>query len=102
MNIASRLYLGARNIGSRCFSVSDLAAVERILNEHFHGWTTVKAVGRWQGRTEETLVITFTTHGVKPIAETTRATVEICVGRLKDHLGQESVMLEEGGTVGMW
>jgi hypothetical protein len=65
MDTAYRLYLGARNIGSRAFSERDIALVEAILNEHFHGWTTVKAIGRWKGKTEEALVITFTSHGIK-------------------------------------
>ena len=109
MDTAYRLYLGARNIGSRRFSAQDIATVEAILNEHFHGWTTVKAVGRWQGKTEETLVITFTSHGIKnadPSADDTAGAkasevVERCVRRLKDHLGQESVLLEQGGAVGI-
>lgn len=107
MDTAYRLYLGARNIGSRRFSDHDLSTVEAILNEHFHGWTTVKAVGRWQGKTEETLVITFTRQGVKPVASSAgaadaKASVERCVGRLKAHLGQEAVLLEEGGSIHVW
>ena len=110
MDTAYRLYLGARNIGSRRFSAKDIAAVEAILNEHFHGWTTVKAVGRWQGKTEETLVITFTSHGIKNAAPSpddagdanAAHVVERCVRSLKDHLGQESVLLEKGGSVGVW
>lgn len=114
MDTAYRLYLGARNIGSRAFSERDLALVEAILNEHFHGWTTVKAIGRWKGKTEEALVITFTSHGIKTPeadkahagagavdAESARATLASCVNQLKKHLGQESVLLEQGGAVGI-
>jgi hypothetical protein len=114
MDTAYRLYLGARNIGSRAFSERDLALVEAILNEHFHGWTTVKALGRWKGKTEEALVITFTSHGIKTAqthkavaadgaldAESARATLASCVNQLKKHLGQESVLLEQGGAVGI-
>jgi hypothetical protein len=118
MNTAYRLYLGARNIGSRAFSERDLALVEAILNEHFHGWTTAKAIGRWKGKTEEALVITFTSQGIKTSpsggaaaadtlaetidAKTASAALERCVARLKEHLGQESVLLEQGGAVGIW
>jgi hypothetical protein len=117
MNTAYRLYLGARNIGSRVFSERDLAMVEAILNEHFHGWTTAKAIGRWRGKTEETLVITFTSEGIKmprtgPSADhapaetmidakSASAALERCVAQLKEHLGQESVLLEQGGPVGI-
>ena len=114
MDTAYRLYLGARNIGSRAFSDRDIALVEAILNEHFHGWTTVKAIGRWKGKTEEALVITFTSHGIKALqtdqtnsasgvadTESARATLASCVNQLKTHLGQESVLLEQGGSVGV-
>jgi hypothetical protein len=114
MDTAYRLYLGARNIGSRAFSDRDIALVEAILNEHFHGWTTVKAIGRWKGKTEEALVITFTSHGIKTPptnnanppdgavdTESARATLASCVNQLKMHLGQESVLLEQGGAVGV-
>jgi len=114
MNTAYRLYLGARNIGSCRFSREDLANVEAILNEYFHGWTSAKAVGRWQGKTEETLVITFTSQVLRsssgrsdestPQARTrpAEAALECCVRRLKEHLGQESVLLEQGGAVDLW
>lgn len=101
MDLAHRLYLGARNSGSRRFSPQDLAAVETTLDAVFHGWTTVKGVGRWRGETEETLVITFTTRSIKPAAETNAVALENCVRRLKELLGQEAVLLEQGGPVGV-
>lgn len=98
MNLAYRIYLGARNAERRAFSPRDIAIVEDILNAHFQGWTTVKAVGCWLGETEETLVITITGKGVKSPEVAVQTCIEACARRLKDHLGQESVMIEEGGT----
>lgn len=97
MNLAYRLYLGARNNARHAFSPEDLAAVEAILDEHFLGWTTAKALGRWRGRTEETLVITVTGRGVRRTDSPANACLVRCAERLKALLGQESVMIEEGG-----
>jgi hypothetical protein len=99
MNTAYRIYLGARNTESRTFSPREIEAVETILNEHFHGWTTAQAVGSWQGATEEAMVITVTTRAARQGPESARAAIENCATRLKDQLGQESVMLETGGGV---
>lgn len=98
VNLAYRLYLGARNNARHAFSPEDLAAVEAILDEHFLGWTTAKALGRWRGQGEETLVIIVTTRGVRRTDETAAACLERCAARLKTLLGQESVMIEEGGA----
>lgn len=98
MNLAYRIYLGARNTESRVFSPHDIAVVESILDEHFQGWTTAKAIGSWLGETEEALVITVTSKGIKSPQIAPLTCIEACAGRLKDHLGQESVMIEEGGA----
>lgn len=98
-NTAHRIYLGARNTVNRAFSDRDVALVEAVLNDHFEGWTTAQATGCWQGRTEETLVITVTTKATKRGPSETAAAIELCARRLRDHLGQESVMLEQGGPV---
>lgn len=98
MNLAYRIYLGARNTESRRFSPRDLEIVEGILNEFFQGWTTARALGSWEGKTEETALITVTTRGVKPGALAPKAAVEACARKLKAHLGQESVLIEVGGA----
>lgn len=98
MNLAYRIYLGARNTQSRVFSPQDVEIVEAILNEHFQGWTTAKAAGSWLGKTEETLVITVTSRGIRAGDSSALDAIEACATRLKEYLGQESVMIEEGGA----
>lgn len=99
MDTAYRIYLGARNTESRTFSPRDEARVEEILDEHFHGWTTAPGAGRWKESTEEMRVITLTPRSAKRGAASAAASIEDCARRLKEHLGQEAVMLEQGGTV---
>ncbi len=98
MNLAYRLYLGARNNARHAFSPEDIAAVETILGEHFLGWTSARAVGRWRDQNEETLIITVTSRGLRPADDPAPACLARCARRLKDLLGQESVMIEEGGA----
>jgi hypothetical protein len=99
MNVAYRLYLGARNHARHAFSPQDLAAVEAILGGHFLGWTSARATGCWRGRVEETLVITVTSRGLRGEELPARERLAQCAAELKDLLGQESVMVEEGGAV---
>lgn len=78
MNLAYRIYLGARNSARRRFSPDDVARVERVLDEFFQGWTTTRASGSWLGRTEETLILTVTTRGLRDESATPLATIEAC------------------------
>lgn len=97
MHLAYRLYLGARNTTRGRFSAHDRAQVARILDEYFQGWTTSRATGSWGGRAEQTLILTVSSRGLRAEGLTPLVAIEACAAHLKDFLGQEAVMIEEGG-----
>ncbi|MFA6962732.1 MAG: hypothetical protein WC205_18395 [Opitutaceae bacterium] len=99
MNRVYRLYVGARNTANRTFSPRDIEVMEAVLNRYFMGWTCVSSTGCWNGKTEESRIITVTTDGIQQGQLVGKTPIQSCANQLMGHFKQDAVMLEEGGNV---
>jgi hypothetical protein len=94
---AHRIYLGARNDRGR-FARRDLRLLTAILNRHFSGWSIFDAQGNWNGRTEQSKVITLVAPSKSH--EPCRAhPVLRCARELRTAFRQYTVLVEVGGPV---
>ena len=92
---AYRIYLGARN-DRRRFAPRDMRLLAKILNRHFEGWSIFVAQGYWNGRTEQSKVVTLI---LSAKSGRTASPVLRCAKELRAAFRQYTVLIEEGGLV---
>src|ERR1017187_8763736 len=96
---AWRIYVGARNTSNRTFLPNDDRTIKNILDRYFKGWTLQEAKGSWDGKTEESRIITVTDDPTRVAVGAGSSPIESCAAQIKGHLAQTAVMYERGGTV---
>jgi hypothetical protein len=94
-----RIYVGARNTPNHSFLPKDEAILRATLGRYFKGWTIQSAEGIWEGKAEETRIITLVDGPSTRTEKAGHTPFESCVNQLKNDLKQLAIMVEVGGTV---
>lgn len=94
-----RIFVGARNNPNHTFLPRDENILRSTLGRYYKGWTIQSAEGIWEGKAEETRIVTLVDAPSTRTDKAGKTPFESCVNQLKNDLKQLAIMIEAGGTV---